>query len=892
MPIFAKIQSFVRNLFSSRRVEADLTQEVHAHLEMLREENVRAGMAPREAERAALLELGGIEQVKEQVREQRLGNWLHSVMSDCRFGLRQLRKSPGFTLIAILTLMLGIGANTALFSVVNGVLLNPLPFPQPEKLVAVYARTGDFQHSSISYPNFLDWCRGNRSFDALGAFRGDNFNLTGIGDPERLATNMVSAPFFPVLRVKPIVGRLFNEQDDRMGGAPVALITEGLWKRKFGGSQEIVGKSVTLNGTAYTISGVIPASFRFVNDNFNNAAELYVPLGQWDNPLFRDRRAAMGMNAVGRLKAGVTLDQANADMNAVAFHLAEIYPDTNKNSGVSLVALKEDWVGDIRLFLLVLLAAVGFVLLIACSNVANLLLARSTGRTREFAIRSALGASKTRVVRQLLTECVLLALVGGILGTLLAAWGTKGALKFLPEALPRAEEIRLDGRVLLFTLVVSVFAGILFGLIPAIRNSRTEVQDTLKEGGRGGSGARHRTQSIFVAVEMALAVILLVGAGLMIRSLSNLWNVNPGFDPNNVVSFRVASAQPFGDTPSGIRATLRQLRDTIAAIPGVQNASLTMGAQPMEGDSELPFWMEGEPKPASQDEMKQTLFYIVQSDYLKTMNIPLQRGRFLQESDSEDAPAVAVIDDHFAKKYFEDRDPIGKHITFDMVNKTAEIVGVVGHVNQWGLDSDATRSIQAQCYFPVAQIPDELMSAIPRSAGIVARSIQLSSLTDKTITRAVERLNGQMVVFGIQPMNQVVADSVASKRFAVILLGVFAAIALLLSSLGIYGVISYVVGERTHEIGIRMALGAKAANVLLMVLSQAGRMATAGVLVGLIGAALLTRLMASMLFGVSSRDPLTFVAVAVMLSLVALLACYIPARRASRVDPMVALRYE
>lgn len=892
MSFFTKTRSFLRNLFLWRRVDEDLEHEVHSHLEMLAEENVRSGLSTDEAARLACIELGGIEQVKEQVRDQRLANWLHSVGGDCRYAVRQLRKSPGFTLIAILTLMLGIGANSALFSVVNGVLLNPLPYPQPDRLVAVYAHTGDFQHSSIAYPNFLDWCRDNRSFEALAAFRGDSFNLTGIGDPEHLETNMVSASFFSVLGVKPILGRIFNEQDDRLGGAPVALLGEGLWRRKFGSAGDIVGKSITLNGTVYTVSGVIPSSFHFQNGNYNADGELFLPLGQWKNPLFRDRRAAMGLDAVGRLKPGVTLKQAAADMDAVALHLAQVYPDTNKNSGSTLVALKEDWVGDVRPFLLLLLAAVGLVLLIACVNVANLLLARSTGRTREFAIRTALGASKTRVIRQLLTECVLLALIGGVLGALLATWGTKAALKVLPEALPRADEIHLDGRVLLFTLAVSVFAGVLFGLIPAMKNSRTEVQETLKDGGRSGSGSRHRTQSIFVAVEMALAVVLLVSAGLMIRSLSNLWNVDPGFDPQHVVTFSVASGQPFGDTPSSIRATLRQLRDTVAAIPGVQAASLTMGSRPMQGNDELPFWMEGEAKPTSQADMKETLFYIVQSDYSKVMDVPLKRGRFLQDSDNENASPVVVIDEHFAKKYFGGQNPIGRHITFDILDETAEIVGVVGHVNQWGLDSDATRSIQAQCYFSISQIPDGLMPAITQFASAVARSAQSSPLTESSLTKAVHSLNGQMVVYGTEPMTDVISDSVSTTRFAMILLGIFAAIAVLLSSLGIYGVISYVVGERTREIGIRMALGAKGVNVLLMVLSQAGKMATFGVIAGLIGAALLTRLMASMLFGVSSHDPATFLAVALLLSGVALLACYLPARRASRVDPMVALRYE
>jgi len=818
---------------------------------------------------------------------------MQTIWQDVRYGLRMLVKNPGFTAVAVLTLALGIGANSALFSVVNGVLLNPLPFEQPERLVALYSRTPEFTHSSISYPNFLDWRHDNRSFSALAAFRAENFNLTGMGDAERLRANMVSAAFFPILGVKPVVGRGFTDQEDQVGGAPVALISEGLWKRKFGSSPGAVGNSIALNGKLYTIAGVIPASFHYQNNNFESKSEVYVPIGQWNDPLFHDRRAAMGMDAVGRLKTGVTLEQANSDMSGVAAHLAEIFPDINKNSGVTLVSLKENVVGDIRPFLLLLLAAVGFVLLIACANVANLLLARSTGRTREFAIRTALGASRGRVVRQLLTESILLALAGGALGLCIAAWGTQAAIKVLPEALPRADEIHLDGGVLLFTLAASVLAGALFGLLPAFKNSRTEIHETLKEGGRGGSGSRHRTQSIFVAVEMALALVLLVGAGLMIRSLSKLWSVDPGFDPHNVVSFSLASSQPLGGTPAGIRATFRQLRDTISNIPGVQAASLTVGSTPMEGDSELPFWLEGQPKPTSQSEMKNSLFYVIQPDYLKIMKTPLKRGRFLTEADNENSPNVIVIDEQFARLHFGDKDPIGRRVNFDILNKTTEIVGIVGHIKQWGLDTEDTAGpVQAQCYFPIAQLPDALMSLIDHGTGVVVRTEGAPLGVMGSISKAVQGVNNQIVVFGTETMTDVISSSLAAKRFAMLLLGAFAALAVVLSSVGIYGVISYIAGQRTHEIGVRMALGAERRNVLGMVLGQAGKMAMLGVVIGLAAALGLARLMASMLFGVSTYDPLTFLGVAVLLMVVALAACYVPAHRATRVDPIVALRYE
>lgn len=817
---------------------------------------------------------------------------MQSFWQDIRYSSRMLVKDPGFSVIAIVTLALGIGANTALFSIVNGVLLNQLPYAEPQRLVALYSKSPEASRDSISYPNFLDWRRENHSFSTLASYRPDDCNLTGTGEPERLKTDMVSATFFPLLGVKPLVGRNFTEEEDKLGAAPVALIGENLWKRKFGAIPDIAGKSITLNGKLYSIIGVIPARFRFESGNFYNNAGVYLPIGQWSEPLFMDRRAGMGMDAVGRLKPGVTFAQAEADMSTVAAHLGEVYPDADKKSGIALVPLKESVVGDIQPFLLVLLAAVGFVLLIACANVANLLLARSTGRTREFAIRTALGASRMRMIRQVLTESVLLALAGGAVGLLIAAWGTQASIKLLPEALPRAAEIHLDGRVLLFTFGASVCAGILFGLLPALKISGTGIHETLKEGGRGVSGARHRTQSVIVTVEMALALILLAGAGLMIRSLANLWSTDPGFDPRNVLSFGLAASQPFGDTPAGIRAAFRQLHDSIAAVPGVQAASLTVGSSPLSGDSEIPFWLDREPKPASDSEMKVSLFYFTQPDYLKVMKIPLKRGRYLTDSDNENAPFVLVIDEQFAKLYFGNSDPIGRHVNFDILNVTAEVVGIVGHVKQWGLDSDAQSPIQAQCYFPITQIPGSFFTLLAHGVSGVARAEPRLLSNTSAISHAVEAVNGQIVVYDTKPMTEIVAESLAAKRFAMILLGTFAVLATLLACVGIYGVISYIAGQRTHEIGIRMALGAERANVLGMMLGQAGKMALIGVLIGLVAAFGLMRLMSSMLFGVSTYDPLTFLGVAVLLSLVAIAACYVPARRVTRIDPMVALRYE
>jgi predicted permease len=879
-------------MFGRRRKSDDFRAEIEAHLEIEAGRQRELGLSEEEAQAVARRAFGNVMQTKERFYESNRWLWWDHIWQDVRYGARMLRKSPGFAVIAILTLAIGIGANTALFSVVNGVLFNPLPYAQPDRLVALFARSNQFNKFSISYPNFQDWSRQNHSFSSLAAFRGETFTLTGIGEPERLDANMVSAAFFPLLGVNPTIGRSFNEKEDQLGAAPVALISEGLWKRKFGSAPDIAGKSIRLDGNLYSIAGVIPATFHFQNDNYHSEAEVYVPLGQWNNPLFRDRRTGMGMDAVGRLKPGVTLAQANSDMSGVANHLAEVYPDIDKGQGITLVPLKQNLVGDVQPFLLMLLAAVGFVLLIACANVANLLLARSTGRTREFAIRNALGAGNGRVVRQLLTECVLLALMGGALGTLLATWGTKAALKLLPDALPRSNEIHLDARALLFTLGASVFAGMLFGLIPAFKSARSDIQGTLRESGRGLTGARYRTQSAFVAMEMALAVVLLVAAGLMIRSLTKIWSVDPGFDPNNVVSFSFSTAQSLGATPGAIRQSYRQIHDALAAVPGVESVSLSGASIPMVTDSELPFWLEGEPKPTSQADMKMSLLFAIQPDYLKVMKVLLKRGRFLTPSDTAGSPVVTVIDERFAKQFFGSQDPIGKHINFGILDQTAEIVGITGHQNEWGLDSDSSNSIQAQFYLSMEQWPDSVLSVFGRGANGVMRTSYAQTDVAASLRRALQTVSSDSVVYGVESMNGIISDSLATKRFAMVLLGVFAVLAIVLSSIGIYGVISYLVSQRTHEIGIRMALGAERSTVVTMVLRQAGQMAVVGLVAGLLAAVLLGRLMASTLFGVSFYDALTFSTVAAILLAVALAACWIPARRAARVDPMVALRHE
>ena len=817
---------------------------------------------------------------------------MEGLLQDLRYGFRMLVKSPGFTAVAVVTMALGIGANTALFSVINGVLLSPLPFPEPDQLVTLHENKPNFEGGSVSYPNFRDWQKDNHTFSALAVGRTYAFSLTGIGEAEQVGGEFISSDFFPVLGVQPVIGRTFAQDEERVGAGPVALISAGLWQRKFSSAPDILGKSITLDARDYTIVGVIPANFHLMIPGFRET-DVYAPVGQWSNPLLLQRGAGLGFHGIGRLRPGVTIEQARADMEGVTRNLANAFPDADKGITAKITPLKEQMVGHVRPLLLVLLAAVGFVLLIACVNVANLLLARSTGRAREFAVRAALGASQGRVVRQLLTESVLLALVGGGLGLLLAAWGTRVALGVLPAALPRAEQVGLDPHVLFFTLGISLLAGFFFGLTPALKTSPPDLHETLKQGGRGASGTRHRAQDVFVVVEMALALVLLAGAGLTIRSLTKLWSVDPGFSPHNVLTFGLSlPPSMMGANPDTIRAAFREFDDKLAALPGVQAVSQTWGAIPLSDDDEQLFWLEGQPKPANENEMNWAIDYIVEPDYLKAMGIPLLHGRFFTPQDNEHSPLVVVVDEVFAQKYFPNQNPVGKRINLKLSNQLAEIVGVVGHVKQWGLATDDQQSLRSDLYIPCLQMPSDFIAMTPSGSAVVVRARNASAGLLDSIRRMSAQMSNQQVTFGAQTMDSLISDSVASQRFSMILLVVFAGLALVLAGVGIYGVISYVVGQRGREIGIRMALGAQPQDILRLILGRGTKLAGFGIALGLTAALGLTRLMANMLYGVGATDPLTFAGVAVLLTLVALAACYVPAQRATKVDPMVALRYE
>jgi predicted permease len=824
---------------------------------------------------------------------------MRSLLHDLQYACRQMMKSPGFAVVAILTLALGIGANTTIFSVVNGVLLNPLPYRDSDQLVTLFHSKPNFANGSISYPNFLDWQRENRSFEAMAAYRNSGgMTLTGSGEPENVKSEMVSAGFFEILGVKPILGRTLTSDEDRLGADPVVIISEGLWKRKFASNPHVVGQAVVLNGVPRTIIGVIPASFQLDEWNFH-PAEAYTAIGEYREPQFRDRSSAWGTDALARLKPGVSLAAAAQDMVRVNRGLEATYPDVDAGIKTNIVPLKDEIVGDVRPVLWVLMVAVLFVLLIACVNVANLQLARSTAREREFAVRVALGAKQRRLIRQVLTESLTLALAGGALGTLLAYWGAKAAVAAIPNMLPRSEDVTLDGRVLLFTLVISIVAGVVFGLAPALRTSRTNVNATLNQSGRSLVGSRHRAQAIFVTLEMAMALILLVGAGLMVRTLMQLWNVNPGFNPQNVISFTITPSSSLArQSPDSIRAAYRQFGAALQSVPGVEEASFDWGASLMTGDWEEGFWIEGVPHAVHEADLPLSLRYGVEPDYLKLMQVPLIRGRFFTDADNEHSARVVVIDEAFAEHYFPGQDPIGRHLHFTQGAsggpRTDEIVGVVGHVKQFGLQPDKANNVEAEYYEPFQQTPDLIMRRAAEQMDVYLRMKDgvNAEAVFPGLRRALTQLDSQMVIDNMHPMQKVVAESIARQRFAMMLFSIFAAGALLLASLGIYGVLSYIVGQRTREVGIRIALGAQKGDVMKAVLRDGARMVLPGIGIGLVVALAMTRLMSTMLFGVTPTDLVTFSSVPLVLCLVALLACCLPARRAAKLDPMQALRGE
>lgn len=822
------------------------------------------------------------------------------MLNDIQNAFRQLLNSPAFSFVAICTIALGIGANTAIFSVVNGILLNPLPFPNASRLVVLYQKLPDFKDGSISYPNFLDWQRMNRSFTALAAYRPSEYNLSGTDEPEHLHGEMVSAGLFEILGVKPVVGRTFSTADDHRGAAPAVMISEGLWDRDFGAARNIIGQRLVLNGIGRTVVGVVPSTFLLRLENFLDGSrpnDIYTPIGEYNEPRFYDDRAAgWGMKAIGKLKPGVTLPVARQDMDLVSRQLGDAFPKIDSNQQANLVPLKEAMVGDTRGPLLLLFGAVLLVLLISCVNVSNLLLARSTFREREFAVRIAVGGGQWRIVRQLLTESVLLALVGGSLGLLLAQFGTAAALAMAPQDLPRVEEIHVDLRVLLFTLATSLLAGAAFGLAPGLKLRGVNLAASLKQAGRSVSLSRSRTQRTFVITEVALALVLTIGAGLMVRSLMILWRLDPGFNPRGVATFSIApSSSLLKQEPAAIRAFLRHVHQQLAATPGVEAVSLSSASSPMADDYDWTIWFAGRPKPAHLNELPMSLVYVVEPDYLNVLQISLKHGRFLTSSDNEHSPAVAVIDETLARKHFPNSNPIGQYLDLDNNpaqpnrRRPALIVGVVHHIKQWGLD-DTARPLHSQVYLPIDQMNPGDFSSMAQGIKAFVRGSNSTTPSFKLLRQRLQSIDHETVAYQDQPMEQLVLASLATKRFIMTLLAAFAMLALLLASIGIYGVLSYLVGQRTREMGIRIALGAARGDVLRMILTDGARMTVVGIAVGLVAAAGFTRAMTSVLFGVGPTDLATFIIVVLVLSLVAAVACYLPARRAMKINPLIALR--
>jgi predicted permease len=888
MSLLRNIAGGLGSLFGKEQVRRDLDEELNAFLEMAAAEKMKEGKSREDALRVVRLERGNIEVAKEAVRTAGWESFVDTCWQDLRFGWRMLRKSPGFTTIAVLTLALGIGASTAIFSVVQSVLLAPLPYSEPERLVLVWQYNLTLKHViSVSYPDYLDWQRDARSFQEMAAFDWQDRDLTSPGTPEHLNGEQISSGFLSTLGVEPILGREFSLEEDKQGGTPAVLISNRLWRNHFAASAEVLGKSVTLDGVDYRVVGVLPRNFRLEGDD----ADVYTPLGQGD-PLIYGDRTIHPILCVARLKPGVSVAAADAEMSALQERLVALYPSADRGLGANVRPLKHAFVQDVSGTLWLLLGAVGIVLLIACANVANLLLARSAARTREFAIRSALGASGARIVRQLVAESVLLSLAGGTLGLVLAKWGVHPVLATVPGSLARSENIGVNVSVLLFALGVSLVVGILFGLAPALKSSKADPQASLKERGRSSTSSHHRAQSSLVIVQMALTLVLLVGAGLLFRTIRRLWEVNPGFNARHAIAFNVGLSPSAIGTVAKMRIAYQQLIERIRNIPGVTAAELTV-LYPLSEHQNIGPFLAGSHQPVSIAEAPRALFYWTGPDYLRTMEIPLVRGRYFTAADSASSAPVILIDSILARAYFPDRDPVGQAMTIPHWGRV-RIIGVVGHVSHWGLD-ERDAYTQNQIYASLNQIPTEWAPIFyQRLTVVVSTPLDIAAVLP-AIKAAVYGASDDQTIYGVQVLQQTLSRSLSSQRFPMILLGVFAGLALLLASIGIYGVMSYSVIQRVHEIGVRMALGAERRDVFRMVIGQGLRLALAGVAIGAATAFILARLLSSfshLLYGVGAGDPLTFLAVSVGLTGVAILACYIPARRAMRVDPIVALRYE
>jgi predicted permease len=883
--MLGRLRRRLRVLLYKSTVDNELDEELRYHLEREVEQNLKDGMSPEEAQFAALRAFGGVEQAKERCREARGVKFIEDLWQDLRYGARTLLKQPAFTFVAVLTLALGIGANTAIFSIVNAVLLRPLAYADPERLVQIWEdrRPKNDPHHPVASANFLDWRAQNTVFERIAAMDPVlGFNLTGPEGPERIKAARVSADLFPLFGVVPILGRSFLPEDEQPGGNHTAIVSHGLWQRRYGSDPRIIGQTLSLNGQSFTVVGVTPIDFRFPHGEF----DLAIPLAfeGWE----RTERETHPLRVYARLKAGVTLRQAQEEMSTIARRLTEQYPQTNTGKGITLVPLHEQMTADIRPALLVLLGAVGFVLLIACTNVANLLLARSLARKKEFSVRLALGAGRGRLIRQLLTEGLLLASMGGIAGLLLALWGRRILVSLLigADLIPRWMEIKLDDRVLLFTLMSALLTGLVFGLAPALTATKADLNETLREGGRKSTAGKRdrRFRHALVISEIALAMMLLVGAGLMIQSFRRLMQVDPGFRSEHILALEFTL--PTSRYPKNYQVSdfYDRLLERIGALPGVRSAGGT-AYLPLSGTRNWFRSFDIEWRPPLPPEIAETEWRPVTAGYFRTMGIPLTRGRDFTQQDRIDSPGAVIINERMAQLYWPGEDPTGRRLKLREPRKDEwhTVVGVVGDVRHFGLANEP----KSEMYFLYSQIanPWYPMTMVIRTE---SDPVQLAS----SVRRAVLNLDPDLPIYNIRTMEELVAQSVAPTRLHLMMFGVFGAVALILAASGLYGVMSYSVTQRMNEIGIRMALGAQKRNVLQLVIVQGMRVTMVGVALGLIGAYIVTRLMSSLLFGVGATDPLTFAVVSAVLSATALAACYLPARRATKVDPLIALRYE
>jgi predicted permease len=898
MTAWTRLRSWLQAILHRSRVESEMETELRFHIETYAEDLIRIGIPREEAMRRARVEFGGLGQVKEECREARGTRWLQDLLQDFRYAIRMLAQKPGFAAVILLTLALGTGATTVMFTVVNGVLLKPLPYSDPSRLVALQEKT-DWKTSqgdlwAFAYPNYLDCKRESRFLD-IAAWSYSGGTVRGDRGAEYVDGFEISSELFSVLGVAPSRGRAFLPEEDKLGASPVAIISNGLWQRLFAANPAAIGMPLVFEGKSYSIVGIMPPAFRLNEDS----GDVFTLLGQDSSPAMQNRGIHPGINVVARLRPRVRISEARSELALIGGHLAVEYPTSNKGRGFIADPLRPD-VGDAGSTLWLLFGAVSLVLLIACANVASLLLARAVSRDREFAMRVALGASRSRVVRQCLTESALLGLSGGLFGVLLAAFGIGPFLAFWPGSMPRVDEVYLDWRVLLFAAGISLVSGLLFGLAPALRIPSQKLEHTLRTGGRTVAGSSRRLHASFVVSEIALAVVLLVAAGMLGRTLLRLSSLNPGVDSRNVLVTRTALSPATLANPAQIRAAWREILDDARAVPGVQSVAVVDTFPMRQGYNEVGYSTTSSLPPSG--EIPLALATSVSPDYRDVMGIPLLKGRFFDDQDRLGNELVVVIDDVFAQHAFGGEDPIGRQLwipgsgsPFSVGTEAPDVVrvvGVVGHVRHWGLATDDQAQVRAQFYYPFAQVPDALMHRWSELMSIAVRTRVAPMSLLPSLRQAVRGSTGDQVLYEVRTLDQLVSNSLARQRSLMMLFGIFAGLALMLACIGIYGVLAYLTGQRIPEIGVRIALGATPRDVIWLVLRQSLGMIGVGVALGLIAALAAGRVLVHLVDGVRPTELSTFAITVLLLAAAALLASLLPALRASRVDPMTALRQE